>query len=51
MTVSLALDGMGLGAMWGQQKAEAMLREAGFSEIETAHVEGDFFNNYYVARK
>ena len=51
MTVSLALGGMGLGAMWGQQKANQMLREAGFSKVETAHVEGDFFNNYYVASR
>ena len=51
MTVSLAYDGMGLGAVWGEQKALAMLGEAGFKDIETKTVEGDIFNVYYVARK
>ncbi|MEO6397137.1 MAG: class I SAM-dependent methyltransferase [Tepidiformaceae bacterium] len=51
MTVSLALDGMGLGTMWGEQKAHEMMREAGFTQIETARVEGDMFNNYYIASK
>lgn len=51
MTVSLALDGMGLGTMWGEQKAHEMMREAGFKKIETARVEGDMFNNYYIATK
>jgi ubiquinone/menaquinone biosynthesis C-methylase UbiE len=51
MTVSLALGGAGLGTMWGEQKAHEMLREAGFGDIRTEQVEGDFFNNYYIARK
>ncbi|MEP7216625.1 MAG: class I SAM-dependent methyltransferase [Anaerolineaceae bacterium] len=51
MTVSLALGGMGLGTMWGEQKAHEMMRNAGFSHIETSRVEGDMFNNYYVASK
>ena len=51
MTVSLALGGMGLGAMWGEQKAHEMMRVAGFTQIETARVEGDMFNNYYIASK
>jgi ubiquinone/menaquinone biosynthesis C-methylase UbiE len=51
MTVSLALEGAGLGAMWGRQKAQAMLAEAGFTNVEVKNVEGDTFNNYYVARK
>ena len=49
MTVSLALDGEGLGAMWGTQKALEMLGEAGFTKIDVATVEGDIFNNYYIA--
>ena len=28
-----------------------MMREAGFKKIETARVEGDMFNNYYIAAK
>lgn len=33
MTVSLAQDGDGLGAMWGQEKARAMLNDAGFNHV------------------
>lgn len=49
MTVSLAHGGAGLGTAWGQQKALAMLAEAGFGEVEVKQVEGDIFNSYYVA--
>ena len=34
MTVSLASGGAGLGAVWGFEKAKAMLAEAGFGRIE-----------------
>ena len=51
MTVSLAYGGVGLGTVWGKQKALEMLDEAGFGSVRVEHVEGDFFNNYYVARK
>ena len=51
MTVSLALDGEGLGAMWGEQKAQQMLANAGFTNVEVKRVASDLFNNYYVARK
>jgi len=51
MTVSLALDGAGLGAMWGEQKAREMLTEAGFTQVEVKRIEDDMFNSYYVARK
>ncbi len=51
MTVSLALDGEGLGTMWGEQKALEMLAEAGFGDVAVENVEGDVMNNYYVARK
>ena len=50
MTVSLALGGAGLGAMWGEQKALQMLGEAGFKWVEVKRIDGDIFNNYYVAR-
>jgi ubiquinone/menaquinone biosynthesis C-methylase UbiE len=50
MTVSLADGGMGLGTMWGEQKAEEMLREAGFRSIDTAYVEDDIVNTYYICR-
>jgi ubiquinone/menaquinone biosynthesis C-methylase UbiE len=51
MTVSLAYDGVGLGTMWGQQKAEEMFQEAGFTSVETHQVEEDPMNAYYVCRK
>jgi hypothetical protein len=51
MTVSLALDGAGLGAMWGEQLARQMLAEAGFTRVEASRVEGDRTNSYYVATK
>jgi 2-polyprenyl-3-methyl-5-hydroxy-6-metoxy-1,4-benzoquinol methylase len=51
MTVSLALDGDGLGTMWGRQKAEQMLSDAGFTSVEVAEVEADPLNMYLIARK
>ena len=51
MTVSLALDGVGLGTMWGEQLAQDMLREAGFAEVSVSRLESDPFNNYYIATK
>jgi len=51
MTVSLAEDGMGLGTMWGEQKAREMLRDAGFSSIEVVHVDGDILSTYFIATK
>jgi len=51
MTVSLADGGMGLGAMWGEQKALEMLSEAGFTSVDVEHVEGDIVNTYFIASK
>jgi SAM-dependent methyltransferase len=51
MTVSLAYDGDGLGAMWGVQKAREVFGGAGFDQIEVHNVAGDPMNNYYVCRK
>ena len=51
MTVSLALDGAGLGTMWGEQKANEMFREAGFTSVETKKIPEDIFNVYYVCHK
>lgn len=51
MTVSLAHDGAGLGAMWGVQTARAMFGDAGFVDLEIHNVDGDVSNNYYVCRK
>ena len=51
MTVSLGLDGDGLGTVWGEQVATRMLHEAGFTDVAIHTIEGDAFNNYYVARR
>ncbi|ORW41818.1 methyltransferase [Mycobacterium paraense] len=51
MTVSLALDGAGLGTAWGTQLATSMLGDAGFGDVRVTEVEGDPINNYYIARK
>jgi SAM-dependent methyltransferase len=51
MTVSLALDGEGLGLMWGEQKARTMLADAGFTHIEIKQLESDQDTNYYIATK
>lgn len=51
MTVSLALDGDGLGTAWGHQLATSMLTDAGFGEVQVTEIESDPFNIFYVARK
>lgn len=48
MSVSLAQGGAGLGAAWGEQLAEKMLREAGFERIEKTRLEHDLINAYFV---
>jgi 2-polyprenyl-3-methyl-5-hydroxy-6-metoxy-1,4-benzoquinol methylase len=50
MTVSLAQDGDGLGAMWGEERAAKMLKEAGFGAVEMNRLDHDIQNAYYVAR-
>jgi len=51
MTVSLALEGAGLGAAWGTQLASSMLKDAGFDDVQVVDIESDPINNYYIARK
>ncbi len=51
MTVSLAADGMGLGAVWGQEKALEMLKDAGFTTVEIKQLDHDFLNNFYIVKK
>ncbi len=50
MTVSLALNGHGLGAMWGKEKATEMLNEAGFSKVNVKQLPHDPINYYYIAK-
>jgi 2-polyprenyl-3-methyl-5-hydroxy-6-metoxy-1,4-benzoquinol methylase len=51
MTVSLAVGGAGLGAMWGEEKARQMLAEAGFTKVDVKQLPHDIVNNYYIAQK
>ncbi|MBD1913634.1 MULTISPECIES: class I SAM-dependent methyltransferase [unclassified Leptolyngbya] len=51
MTVSLAYGGMGLGTMWGTEKALQMLADAGFKHVEIKQLAHDFQNDYYIIRK
>lgn len=51
MTVSLAQNGDGLGAMWGRELAERMLREAGFQSIEVRRFDHDIQNDWYIVKK
>ncbi len=51
MSVSLGLDGMGLGTVWGRQLATVMLADAGFSDVRCTEIETDPINYYYVATK
>ncbi len=51
MSVSLAQEGAGLGAMWGEEKAQEMLQQAGFSNVEVKSLPHDIQNSYYVASK
>jgi len=50
MTVSLALEGKGLGAMWGKELATQMLNDAGFSNVEVKDLAHDPINYYYIAK-
>jgi len=51
MTVSLSNNGEGLGAMWGEEKALQMLKEAGFTKTEVHSLPHDVLNYYYVNGK
>jgi len=48
MSVSLGAGGVGLGTMWGEEQARAMLAEAGFARVEVRQLPHDIFNDYYI---
>lgn len=50
MTVSLAVDGAGLGTMWGRPLAQQYLRDAGFGIVHARTLPHDEQNAYYVCR-
>jgi SAM-dependent methyltransferase len=49
MSVSLANNGPGLGAMWGKELALQMLGEAGFTRVRVETLEHDPMNYWYFA--
>lgn len=51
MSVSLARGGAGLGTLWGEELATRMLGEAGLGRVETARLEHDPLNVFFVARR
>lgn len=51
MSVSLGLDGAGLGTCWGRQLATSMLADAGFTEVDVREIDTDPLNFYYICRK
>ncbi len=51
MTVSLAQGGEGLGAMWGREKAQELLQEAGFGRVAIHSLDHDIQNDYYIVQK
>jgi SAM-dependent methyltransferase len=51
MSVSLALDGDGLGTCWGRQLATSMLSDAGFGDVTVREIDTDPINYYYIGRK
>lgn len=50
LPVGLNDKGCGLGMMWGQEKAEALLGEAGFEHIEITAMEHDPVSFHYLCK-
>ncbi|MBD0257436.1 MAG: class I SAM-dependent methyltransferase [Cytophagales bacterium] len=51
MSVSLASGGLGLGTMWGTERALHMLANAGFQDVQIHRLPHDVQNCYYTLRK
>ena len=50
MPVSLAREGMGLGACWGRELALQMLADVGFTRVDVRDLPHDIQNHFYLAR-
>ncbi|MFC0264481.1 class I SAM-dependent methyltransferase [Fontibacter flavus] len=50
-SVSLAQGGMGLGTMWGTERANRMMRQAGFNNVTENRLPHDPMNCYFVVSK
>lgn len=51
MSVSLAQGGEGLGTLWGEEQAMALLRGTGFGDIQIRRLAHDFMNVYFICRR
>jgi hypothetical protein len=51
LTVSLAVDGAGLGTAWGEQLAVQMLRDAGFGPVAIHDAPGDPANAVFATAR
>ena len=51
MPVGLVNGGLGLGMMWGRQKAVEMLGEAGFKKVDVLDIPDDPFNLHFLCRR
>ncbi len=51
MPVGLSGGGMGLGMMWGREKAVGLLQEAGFKEVSVEKIPEDAFNLHFLCKK
>ena len=51
LPVGLVDGGAGLGMMWGRQRAEEMLAQAGFGRVTVATIPDDPFNLHFFCRK
>lgn len=51
MPVGLVDGGPGLGMMWGREKALALLKEAGFENVQVDKIPEDPFNLHFLCIK
>ncbi len=51
MPVALVNGGLGLGMMWGRQKALEMLHDAGFEKVDVLEITDDPFNFHFYSRR
>ena len=51
MPLGLVDGGMGLGMMWGRQRAVELLKQAGFAAVAVDAIPEDAFNLHFLARK
>jgi len=51
LPVGLVDSGMGLGMMWGRERAVDMLHDAGFNRVEVIDIPDDPFNLHFMCRR